>query len=279
MLDQNALAKCAYQLQPLPQSLNRLAALVAESEPDLRAIVQVIQFDPVITGKMLHVANSAYSGSRTAVATVKEAVVRLGSGCILRLIVGTCARPLLERALPAYGFSKGELWRHSTLSALAAEVLTGYCTATVPPAAFTAALLHDLGKLILDPFLTPDLLALLRRTMDEGGLTLHEAEREVLGVHHGEVGGLIAQHWKLPDKILDGITYHHTPANGGTVIPFAVHVADAVANIVAGRWELSDLPRHNLAATWDRLAMREQDFQELHEAVSERFESLRERFS
>ncbi len=278
MLDQNALAKSAYQLQPLPPSLNRVASLVAGEEPDLRAIVEVISFDPVITGKLLHVANSAYSAARVRVSTVKEAVVRLGSGCILRLIVGTCARPLLERAIPAYGLSKGELWRHSTATALAAESLSGYCTAVIPPASFTAALLHDLGKLILAKQLTPDLTEVLQRAVEEGGFALCQAETELLSVHHGEVGGLIAQHWKLPPAIIEGITYHHTPESGETVIPYIVQVSDAVAHRITGDWDEEMLERHHLPATWDRLGMREEDFTELCERVAKRFEMVKDHF-
>jgi HD-like signal output (HDOD) protein len=278
MLDQTALARSAYQLQPLAPSLNRVAALVCSQEPDLRAIVQVISIDPVITGKLLNVANSAYSGAGQQIGTVKEAVTRLGSGTILRLLVGAWAKPLLEHAIPAYGLSKGELWRHSTAAALAAEALGGYCTVAIPPAAFTAALLHDIGKLVLADFLTPELTASLRSAVANGSVVICQAETEILSVHHGEVGGLIAKHWKLPEPIVEGIIFHHHPGSSKSMVPSVVHISDAVANRVMGRWRPEDDVRHGLADTYARLGMRDQDFRELCEAVGKRFQEVRDEY-
>lgn len=278
MLDQNLLARTAYKLQPLPPSLTRLAALVAQQEPDLREVVKIVAFDPVLTGKLLHVANSAYSGSRTLISTAKEAVIRLGSGAVLRLVVGVCARPLLQQAIPAYGLSKGELWRHSTAAALAAEALGGFTGTPIPPATFTAALLHDLGKLVLGPMLTPELGEALRRAIAEGGAAPHQAEIELLSVHHGEVGGLIAQHWKLPEVITEAITHHHTPEAGDTAACYAAHLANAVAHCVAEDWDAEALERSGVGQSREWLGISVESFGRLCETVAKRFGAVKEQF-
>jgi len=97
-------------------------------------------------------------------------------------------------------------------------------------------------------------------------------------VHHGEVGGLIAQHWKLPDSIVEGITHHHTPSSGESIIPFATHLGNAVANVIGGYIAWDALESHGLPETWDRLDMRPEDFRELCDEVGDRFEALREQY-
>ena len=156
MLDHSTLVRNAYQLQPLPPTLARLSALMTEEMPCLDEMTEIISFDPVITAKLLRVANSSFSAPCRAVTQVKEAVVRLGPGIVFSLAIGSCARPLMEQTVPGYGLYAGELWRHSVMAALAAEASRRFCHVAIPIASFTAALLHDLGKLVLGQSLTSE---------------------------------------------------------------------------------------------------------------------------
>ena len=246
MLDHSTLVRHAYQLQPLPPTLARLSALMAEDMPSLDEMTEIISLDPVITAELLRVANSSFSASRRAVTQVKEAVVRLGPGIVFSGRSAVCARPLMEQTVPGYGLYAGELWRHSVMAALVAEACRRYCQVAIPLASFTAALLHDLGKLVLGQSLTPECLTLLRRAIQEGGIEPFEAEIEVLSVHHGEVGGVIGQHWQLPESIIQGITQHHDPEKTEETIGFVTHLADVVARTVsAGKTPLVADTRRN----------------------------------
>jgi len=115
---------------------------------------------------------------------------------------------------------------------VSAETCVRFCKASVSPASYTAALLHDIGKLVMARFLDEDIQELLRQARDDGGLDPLQAEARVLQVHHGELGGLIVQHWKLPENIVKAITYHHNPEQGEDLICDAVHLADAVSKQV-----------------------------------------------
>jgi HD-like signal output (HDOD) protein len=167
-------------------------------------------------------------------------------------------RAKLQTALPEFDISAGALWRHAVGTALATEWLGRTRRAVVPPESFTAALLHDVGKLVLARFLDRDLLDYLERSRREGGNSALEAEREILGVHHGELGGLICQHWDLSDNICRGVAYHHDPEAGFSTICDAVHVANLVAHFVDATEEgaerngpLPDVERGSL----DRLSL------------------------
>jgi len=228
-----AILRAAKDLEPLPASVSRLAALVARPDVEIRDIVEVVNYDQGLTARLLRVANSAASAAISPITTVKGAVVRLGTGTVLSLATGASLKRQLERAIPVYGLSEGELWRHSIAAALAAEAAPPYCRAPVPPEAFTAALLHDVGKLVLARFLYPEVKALLARTQSTGGLLTLEAEMEVLETHHGDLGGLVTQRWRLPETIVKGVTHHHYPDDGNHLICDVVHLADAVAHVVA----------------------------------------------
>jgi putative nucleotidyltransferase with HDIG domain len=229
VLDLDSLAQAASNLEPLPASVARLAAAVASSDPDLNDIIDVVQYDQAMTATLLRSANSAASGSLNPVRTVRDAVIRLGTGSVLWLAVQSSARRRLQRAVPEYGLSEGELWRHSVAASLAAAALHRYASVSIPPETSTAALLHDIGKLLMCRFLGEETLATIHRAQEDGGLTRIEAEVEILGVHHAELGGLMVQYWGFPESIQRGITYHHTPDEGIEPICYATHLSDVVA--------------------------------------------------
>ncbi|MGE0880054.1 MAG: HDOD domain-containing protein [Acidimicrobiia bacterium] len=233
MLDLPAVIESAQSLEPLPASVGRLAQLVSDVDTDLREIVEVISFDQALTGNLLRRANSAASAARNPIRTVHEAVVRLGTATVLALAMSASVAKRMNRSLPEYGMAEGELWKHSVRAAIAAEAVRSAAKTPVPPEVATAALLHDIGKLVLCRFLGPQILNLLNIAQDVDDLTPTEAEAVLLEVHHGELGGLVAQHWRLPDTIVRGITYHHRPDEVLEPIAFGVQLANFVAHVTA----------------------------------------------
>jgi len=195
-------------------------------------VEQVVSLDPALTGRVLQFANSAASASLVPVSTVRSAVVRLGVGAVLSFATASAAQKQLRRALPEYGLSEGALWEHSIAAALGAELLPSLASQPIPPEAFTAALLHDVGKIVLARFLDAATLEQLAAARGDGDRPSLSAELAILGVHHGQLGGLIAVEWKLPERLVRGIVYHHNPADGHDLICDAVHVADAIAKTV-----------------------------------------------
>ena len=234
MLDLDSLAQAASNLDPLPASVARLAAVVASSDPDLDEILDVVKYDEALTATLLRGANSAASGSLNPVNNVRDAVIRLGTGSVLWLAVQSSVRRRLQRPVPEYGLSEGDLWRHSVATSLAAAGLHRYAGVPVPPEAPTAALLHDIGKLLMCRFLGNDVLETIHHAQFDGGLTRIAAEVEILGVHHAELGGLMVQFWGFPESIQRGISYHHTPDEGVDLICYTAHLADVVAKSIGG---------------------------------------------
>jgi HD-like signal output (HDOD) protein len=210
MLDLEALMTQAEGLPPLPSSAAKIASLVAGSEPDLLAVAAVAERDPALTAALLRKANSAAVAGPRSIAVVKDAVLRLGAASVLQTVTAATTRTLLDRALPEYGLRAGQLWEHCRVASLATDLIARSTTRRVPQEASSVALLHDIGKLVLARFLSPPLRELLDRAYEDLR-SYRLAEREVLGVCQSELGGLLAERWRLPSSIVLGITYYHAP--------------------------------------------------------------------
>jgi HD-like signal output (HDOD) protein len=277
MIDLDALTTSAEALEPLPASVTRLATLASGAQPEIDDVVDVVRLDQALTAALLSTANSSWSASRTRISTVRDAVLRLGTGPVLSLALGTAVRSRLNRAVPEYGLSEGELWEHSVAALLAAELLCQRSPSGPPAETATAALLHDVGKLVMARSLDEDLLRTLHLAAEEG-VGRRRAELDVLGVDHAELGGLIAQTWRLPASLVRGIGYHHDPMLGGEPICFAVHLADVIAKAVgAGLEDNPDLETYANAV--HALGLRPDDVDELCRVVDQRFVEVCRRFT
>lgn len=272
-LQPQALLAAVRELRPLPATSARLASLVARPDTHLVEIVETISYDQTLTLRLLRAANSAASGARVEVRLVKDAIVRLGTGTCLSLAVSDSAGEALGGK--SSDAANATLWRHSVAATAAAEVLRGASSLELGPELFTTALLHDVGKLILSRFLDENLREALRRAQQEGGLESSAAELELLGLNHGDVGALVAQHWQLPETIMQGIVYHHEPETIDSPVALAVAVADRLAHAALrdgpeGRDPLAHLSASVLA----RLELSSTTAEELVQRTAERFEAV-----
>lgn len=219
------------KLDPMPGSVIRLAEMVSRPDSSMSDVIGVIELDQALTANVLRLANSAWSASTQRIATVRNAVLRLGAGRILGVAVGERVSRVMVHGCPGYELGEYELWRHSVAAALAAENMRDFASSRIPGAAFTAALLHDIGKLILSRHLAPDLVGRIRDTARTDNIDYLQAERRVLGTDHAEVGGIMARQWQFPAQIVNAIAHHHDPDAQPEPVLDAVHIANVVAKL------------------------------------------------
>lgn len=279
MIDLGRVIEDANQLAPLPASAVRLAEIIGGGDCHLEDVAEVISFDQALTIRLLRAANSAASAGVLPVATAREAVTRLGTAQVLALAVACGAKPLLQQRVPAYELDEGALWRHSVAAAVAAEVAPNFCPVAVPAESFTAALLHDVGKLLMGRFLSDEILLYIRLGLEQDHLSQLEAESTLLGVNHAELGGLVAQHWHLPESIVHGIIFHHDPEQGQDVMSDLTYLANQAAKQIEagpdGRpWEMPLLPG---VAT--RLGLTRKALDRFGPAVAGRFAQVQRRYN
>ncbi len=257
------LIRSAEDLTPLPAAVAKLANVLQDAESGPDEVADVVRQDPVLTASLLREANSSYVAANTEIATVERAFMLLGRARLLMLAVKGHVNEQFQPALPQYGLVKGELWQHSVVSATAAGVLRDKATYAPGGEAITAALLHDLAKLVLCDYLD------LRELADEySGVPIPDLERHIVSIDHAELGGIITAKWGLPGSISDAIAYHHQPVSAGE--PLAAHavwVADAIAHEVLadphGAEPYFDLLRATVSPSLDALGILEREWDDL----------------
>ncbi len=225
--------KKANNLRPLSQAASRLLEMVNNPQHNMKEVVKIVELDSVLTANVLRVANSAAFARSSSVFTIDRALNVLGEKMVVGIALGICAAQLFETPLAGYGSEAGELWRHCLRCAIAAREIAGFAKVEVSPdIAFTAGILHDLGKAVISSFLeghTGELAA----GADSGIFTdFVEAERETLGTDHAEVGGVLAAHWNLPDCLTQVMNHHHEPRHASQAcrgLVYVVHLGDFVA--------------------------------------------------
>jgi putative nucleotidyltransferase with HDIG domain len=197
-------------LPPTPQILPELLTLLNKDDIDSSRVVDLISFDPAITAAVLRLCNSAYFAGASPADDLQEAVNRLGFRQVYLLVAAVSGAKVIGPDQRGYGIDTGELWRHSVTAAVAAQVIAednGGDTGLV----FTAALLHDIGKIILSEALEHIYARLVEETQCNQASML-ETEKRLLGVQHAEVGGRLLARWKFPSSIVAAVTAHHQPA-------------------------------------------------------------------
>ncbi len=200
-------------LPPFPETARKVLELSGDSDVDFKEIINVIKYDEALTSNCLKVCNSSYYGLRTKTFTVDQAAVILGIENIQTIAIAS-ARELsgYAGAQDGYSMNAGELWRHSVITATISQLLFKKEGAQEASILFTSALLHDIGKVVLNEYIDKDtgkLVALAQRE----GLSLVEAEKVAFGIDHAELGGLIAEKWRFPSMLSNSIRNHHHSAD------------------------------------------------------------------
>jgi len=198
-------------MPPFPQVVQRAMQALADPEYEVVGLVDILKVDQAITANILKLCNSAYFGLPRKVSSLKEAVVYLGANQLRQLLLSGAASKIFEKPNAGYAVFADELWRHALATAVMAQVLRQYRRIKIDEnTLFTAALLHDVGKVVLSNFVA-DKYRDIENMVESGKSSFQEAEREVLGFDHAEIGGKIAEKWEFPESIITAIAFHHEP--------------------------------------------------------------------
>jgi putative nucleotidyltransferase with HDIG domain len=181
-----------------------------DSHSSAQNVVDILQYDQAITANILAVCNSAYFAANRPVHSLREALVRIGFNQLMEIILSRGSAFLFYRAFKGYDLEKGALWRHSVTCGLLSQVISRRLEGKSTPTQFTAGLLHDVGKVVLSEFVK-DQYGEIKKLVDEKGYPFMEAEKEILGIDHAELGAKISEQWQFPEMIVSAIRYHHTP--------------------------------------------------------------------
>jgi putative nucleotidyltransferase with HDIG domain len=233
MLEDKTLSRAAGGAGALPSVPALYTALVeASADPSIPMdrIGELVESDVAMYAKVLQLVNSSFFGLGRHVSTAREAIVYLGIDVLRSLVLSAGAFRSFTPAQAIPGFSVERLETHSMLVArVASAMMPDKRTAAE---AFTAGMLHDIGKLVLAEY-QPEVLTSLLASAGETGRTLDEVEEAGHHVSHAEIGGYLLTLWGLPFRIVESTTYHHAPQRLDDAfldVSPAVYIANALVS-------------------------------------------------
>lgn len=240
----------------MPGTAAKMLALLNNPDISIPQIEEILRYDPGLTANVLRLTNSAYFGFASKIGSVRHAVVLLGAKRMIQLVLTSCVHAVMKKSVEGYDLPAGELWRHSITVSVAAEALVKELRIAEADFVFTAALLHDVGKLALSDFVKGDLQKIEETASD--GIPFEVAEQFVLGIDHAEVGALILENWSFPPEIVRAVKWHHAPdaAEETESLIDIVHVANVLSLMIGSSAGREGLRYQPSAAATRRLGLK-----------------------
>lgn len=196
------------QLQPIPTVVHQILSYADDGEASLGKFVRLVEHDPAVTANLLKICNSAHLGLTVKVDSLHQAISLLGQQRVVEMVLEHNLAGSLRRAQKGYRLEKGDLWKQSVAVAMIARTLADRRRLTNLPAIYTAALLRDIGKVVLNDHVrrTADKI---QRLVEAKGMSFFEAEQVCIGIDHAALGGIIAKHWNFNSHLIFMIKNHH----------------------------------------------------------------------
>jgi HD-like signal output (HDOD) protein len=219
------------ELPSMPQIMIKAQMIMRDPRSSLKDLAALVKSDQAIVAKALRLANSAYYGLAGKVAYIEHATVLLGSEAFCQVVAMAASSNLLGAALKGYDADPGALWRHSLAVAFGSKIIADKRHPDLANTAFTAGIIHDAGKLILDK-------AVFERKerfddfLSNGQQTFLDAEKEILGFDHAEIASDVCRKWRIPESVAIPIRFHHSPSSSqGNELAYVLHIADCIAMV------------------------------------------------
>ena len=219
------------KLPPFSPVLTRLLATLADEDVSFGELAGIIETDAVLAGNLLRVVNSPLYGRISMINSVRHAVAIMGSIKVRNLVLGMSVSRRWAGARVPRKWDARQFNVHSLAVAVLADLVVLEMPVPYGEGAFTAGLLHDVGKLLI-AVAAPEKFEKIHDLYKEGGEAVLGCEKEVAGVTHAEISGAILDRWKLPKPIREGVTYHHSPDEAGGSGLHLAHVIEAANHYI-----------------------------------------------
>lgn len=198
-------------LPTLPYVMIQINQALTDDSVTIHAVSEIIEKDPSLTSKVLRLANSSYYGLSYHVDTITRAITVLGFNTVRNLAFTASVFKIFSENV-SFTFDIKGLWHHSLGCAIASKTLIHNEDPVLGEKVFICGILHDIGKIIIAQNL-PDLLEkVLKEIEDNRNMTLYDAEKNIIGLTHSEVGALVAEKWRFPKELTSIIRFHHKPS-------------------------------------------------------------------
>jgi putative nucleotidyltransferase with HDIG domain len=258
-----------------PIVFHQMEKVINSPKATAAQVAAVLSEDPAMSVKVLKLTNSAFYGLSREVDSVKQAVVIVGLEAIKNLVLSAAVLDMFKGKLVDGDYHE-RFWRHSLATAVCGSILARRIKSrgfVDPDSAFSAGLLHDIGKMVISCFLPEEYALFKRERQANRRATDYEIEEQVLGCNHAQIGGYLAAQWKLPARLGDAIQFHHHPQLNNREDPLVhlIHIANYLAQKTFYDQERAYLSRSLEPGVLEYLLISESDLDEYVEALREEY--------
>jgi len=258
-------------VRPVPQIVLKIIRMIRDDAVSLQDISEELRKDQVLSAKVIGFANSAFWNIEQKIDAIDRALVFLGEKQFLQLIISSSLEDFFPVADKGYSLCKGGIYRHALGTAFVSEALADFSGAVPSDIAYTAGLLHDIGKVVLDQKMAAVYPLFYRRTQEDG-IDLTIVEREELGMDHTEAGERLARDWSLPDNLIEAIRHHHDPEKAivDPKLSHVVYLADLITSKFMAGQELERVNADKLGIRLKAVGIKPEEFPRLIDSIPNR---------
>jgi len=263
MMDLEDIVEQIDLLEPVPPIAAQIMALAEDPNSSLAEISDLILNDPALTANLLRTCNSAFYSLSRQVESVRDAISLVGLDHIVELVLVNSLSANFKKELVGYGLGEKELWRHAVSSAHVAGILADRFGASQNKhRIYTAALVKDIGKLILGRFVAFS-FEQINILVHSQGHSFNDAEQEIIGMNHEELGGLVAKKWHFSKKLIYIIRHHHLSDESARqdIETALVYLADIICMMMGVCTGADGLSYRFYSDVLNQLNLSEQDLQ------------------
>lgn len=238
------------KLPPFSPVLTRLLATLADEDVSFAELAGIIETDAVLAGNLLRVVNSPLYGRISTINSVRHAVAIMGSIKVRNLVLGLSVSRRWAGAKVTRKWDARQFNMHSLAVAVLSDFVVLDLPVPYPEGAFTAGLLHDIGKLLI-AVAVPEQFETMYDIYKVGGDSVNDCEVEVTGVTHEEISGAILEKWKLPKPIQEAVSHHHSPDQADEGRLHLAHIIEAADHYINAAGYGMAPYRHHPAASFE----------------------------
>jgi HD-like signal output (HDOD) protein len=266
------------ELPPMPQVMFKAREIMNDPTSSFKALADILEKDQAMATRVLRLSNSAYYGLAGKVTSLQHAAVLLGYKTVGEVVAMATSSKLLGDSLEGYGLNSGDLWKHSLAVAISSRLIAAKGHKELENDAFSAGLIHDAGKIVLNKYVLERRDA-FEDYMNDQSKSFLDAEKEILGFDHSEIAAGMCDVWKIPKSLVSAICFHHNPSStNGNVLAIIVHVADALA-LMSGIGAGVDGMLYKMdQRAQESLGLNEEDLRAILDQTVESVEKITEQF-
>jgi len=198
------------EIKSFPQFVVETLRKLNDRDSSASDVAMSLSRDEGLVIRTLKLANSAAYGISRDISSVTEAIAMLGYKNISNIVLSASVYSVMDKSLQGYALDRGQLWKHSLTVAYAARYIAQRFGKSVPEEAYVGGLLHDIGKVVLNDYVRFG-YGIIVKLVEEKQIPFIEAETQVLGFDHAQVGAMLVEKWGLPEAYGFAVAYHHAP--------------------------------------------------------------------